>query len=146
MKDRQIGVNCPPMHPFCRSVTVPEVSKKELKKVEKDSKIRERIRNSNLKIHEGKQGKHIRGHNNYKGGSYLLDNINPQELVDKYVGKGNLRRDNKNAWTKKEFFEIDKTIGVCVNDEGNKSTRSFSIHYSKTGVHVVPRSDKNGKY
>lgn len=36
MKDRQIGVNCPFMHPFCRSVTVPVVDDKV-----KDKKLRE---------------------------------------------------------------------------------------------------------
>ena len=40
LKDRQIGVNCPFMHPFCRSVTVPVVDREALEK--KKQEIRER--------------------------------------------------------------------------------------------------------
>lgn len=39
MKDRQIGINCPAMHPFCRSVTVPVLKVKKDKIIEQN-KIR----------------------------------------------------------------------------------------------------------
>ncbi len=39
MKDRQIGINCPAMHPFCRSVTVPVLEVKKDKIIEQN-KIR----------------------------------------------------------------------------------------------------------
>lgn len=29
MKDRHIGLNCPPMHPFCRSTTIPYITKEK---------------------------------------------------------------------------------------------------------------------
>lgn len=44
LKDRQIGVNCPFMHPFCRSVTVPVVDREALEK--KKQEIREREKKS----------------------------------------------------------------------------------------------------
>ena len=44
LKDRQIGVNCPFMHPFCRSVTVPIVDREALEK--KKQEIREREKKS----------------------------------------------------------------------------------------------------
>ena len=44
LKDRQIGVNCPFMHPFCRSVTVPIIDREALEK--KKQEIRERERKS----------------------------------------------------------------------------------------------------
>lgn len=42
LKDRQIGVNCPFMHPFCRSVTVPVVDREALEK--KKQEIREKYK------------------------------------------------------------------------------------------------------
>ena len=66
-----------------------------------------------------------------------------QELVDKYAGTGDIKRDIKGRWTNKEFVTADKKIGVVVDRESGKenSTSRFSIHYSKNGVHIVPRKE-----
>ena len=98
------------------------------------------------KIHEGRQGKHIVGHNNYDGKSYLADGVDPQKLVDEYHGTGDLKIKNayKN-WGKKEFIMSDKVIGYDVNILTGEitPTRYFSIHYSKRGTHIVPRKEPN---
>ena len=47
LKDRQIGVNCPFMHPFCRSVTVPVVDREALEK--KKQEIREKYKKEIIK-------------------------------------------------------------------------------------------------
>ena len=89
------------------------------------------------KIHEGKQGKHIVGHNNYDGKSYLAEGVDPQELVDAYHGTGDYKitSPNKN-WVKKEFVFGKDTMGFVVDEVTGEitPTRYFSIHYS--GVHT----------
>lgn len=233
VKDRKIGVNCNPMHPNCRSTTVPffgnhsgkriargsdgktyyvdegisykewynslsdderarmellkkkekfkssdkeqfkkyqEVAKKEtpksfaefqnlkytnhkkydaLKRTYRDGKLKRSIReNYNLSINRGKQDKHIKTANNYKQElakgnrkSYLLDDVDPQRLVERYAGTGEIRRNPNGKWIEKQFFESEKPIGYFVNqDTGEESlTNRFAIHYSKKkGTHIVP--------
>ncbi|MDU1174922.1 phage minor capsid protein [Peptostreptococcus anaerobius] len=89
------------------------------------------------KIHEGKRGKHIVGHNNYDGKSYLAEGVDPQELVDAYHGTGDYKIKNINKnWGKKEFIMSNKVVGYDVDPVtgGMTPTRYFSIHYS--GVHT----------
>ena len=98
------------------------------------------------KIHDGKQGKHIVGHNNYDGKSYLADGVDPQKLVDEYHGTGDLKITNPNKnWIKKEFIMSNKVIGYDVDPVTGEitPTRYFSIHYSKNGTHIVPRKEPN---
>ena len=98
------------------------------------------------KIHEGRQGKHIVGHNNYDGKSYLADGVDPQKLVDEYHGTGDLKITNPNKnWIKKEFIMSNKVIGYDVDPVTGEitPTRYFSIHYSKNGTHIVPRKEPN---
>lgn len=236
VKDRQVGVNCNPMHPNCRSTTIPyfedgvegmriakgadgksyyikdsisyrewydslsteerkqlEVLKKkdknrnsdslqygrykkligkdnipktfdefqnlkyndsekweELKLLYQDEKLKKNIReNYNLSIHQGSQDKHILETNNYKQElangrtkSYLLDGVNPQELVYQYAGTGEIKRNlNTGEWLKKEFCEHIGPVGYVVDlvTKEKRLTNRFSIHYSKKGTHIVPR-------
>lgn len=109
-----------------------------------DRKLKKRIRNGdyNLQIHGGRQGKHIKGHSNYTGASYLFKDIDPQSLVDKYAGTGEFKRTKgRGDWTRKEFIIADEYIGVVVKSgQEIASSKKFSIHYSKEkGVHIVPR-------
>lgn len=112
-----------------------------------DKKLRSKIRSDDTPkvIESGKQGKHIKDHNNFiEGNSYLtVSEKEAQELVDKYAGTGDIKRDIKGRWTNKEFVTADKKIGVVVDRESGKenSTSRFSIHYSKNGVHIVPRKE-----
>lgn len=93
-------------------------------------------------IIEGRQGKHILGHNNYiEGRSYLTISLEEaQELVNKYAGTGEIRFNSNDEWDKKEIIKVDKDIGVDVNNKtGEKmSTNRFKIHYSNKGTHIVP--------
>lgn len=93
-------------------------------------------------IEIGKQGKHILEHNNYiEGRSYLTISVEEaQELVNKYAGTGYIKLDRKGEWVKKELIEVDKNIGVSINNEtGIKTpTNKFKIHYSNKGTHIVP--------
>lgn len=112
----------------------------------KDKKLLDKIKAEyNLNIHEGRQGKHIIGHNNYKGKSYLLDGVNPQELVNRYAGTDEIRRFDSGNWIKKQFFEHSDYIGVVVDSKTGRKTKTkyFSIDYSREkGTHIVPRLKK----
>jgi len=114
---------------------------------EKDIALSKRIKSDKIvkTIESGKQGKHIRGHNNYiEGRSYLtITEKEAQELVNKYAGKGKLRRDSKDKWTSKEFVVADKYLGVVIDPVTGEEikTKRFSIHYAKNGTHIVPRKE-----
>ena len=98
---------------------------------------------------EGRQGKHILGHNNYtEGRSYLtvtMDEV--QELITKYAGTGTIKRDGSGKWTHKEFITADRVIGYHLTPDGTKTpTRRFSISYATTGkrkgAQIVPAKEE----
>lgn len=93
-------------------------------------------------IDSGKQGKHIQGHNNYiPGRSYLtITEKEAQQLVDRYAGTGTIQRDRSGKFANRELVVADKNIGVSIDPRTGRETATnrFYIHYSKTGVHIVP--------
>lgn len=112
----------------------------------KDLKLQERIRSGeyNLKVN-GQQNKHILGHHDYKPGrSYLLDDVDVQELVNKYAGTGSIQRDRKNKWRNQEIISISDFVGFNMPEKNGQIelTRTFKIMYGKKGVHIVPIDDK----
>ncbi len=88
------------------------------------------------KLHLGKQGKHIVGHNNYQKGKSILEiSIDEaQDLINKYSGKG-----QKIDYTT-ERVDFKKVIGKYVDEQTGKmyETTVGTIRYSKNGVHIVP--------
>jgi hypothetical protein len=88
-------------------------------------------------IHQGKQGKHILGHNNYEIGKSVLK-ADAQELLDAFhSGNVNFARVINESKTSVDF---GKTIGDYVNPETGKSisTNVGTVINSKTGAHIVP--------
>lgn len=116
-----------------------------------DAKLQQRIRSDeyNKQIEEGKQGKHIIGHNNYtEGRSYLTVSVEEaQELVNKYAGTGKIQRDRQNVWNNKETVDVGKDVGVWISKDGTYQlpTGSLTIHYSKKGTHIVPAMPKGAE-
>lgn len=87
------------------------------------------------KIHEGKQGKHIVGHNNYISGRSYIDGgmSTAQRLVSQKAGKGTRVGSNK------ERVSYNDYIGTWVSYTGSYyRTKNAMIHYSSTGAHIVP--------
>ena len=119
---------------------------KNLKLCYNDKNLQNEIRESyNLNILEGKQGKHILGHNNYiEGRSYLTVSINEaQDIINKYAGTGQILRDRNNKWTNKELIDVGENVGIALNLNGDrKPTSKIIIHYSKNGIHIVPTDRK----
>ena len=92
-------------------------------------------------IHIGKQGKHIVGHNNYKKGKSIL-NISTdtaQNLVKKYSGTG------RKIVANRERVNFKRVIGKYVDPKTGKAyeTTIGTIHYSKSGTHIVPEKPIN---
>lgn len=104
----------------------------------------------NLKIHEGRQNKHIEGTNEYKTykehfdqkGQYgpaklEISKEKAQEMVDKFHGSGIIN----GKYPNKECVTVnDEIIGTSVNKKTGKEVKTsvFEIHYSKDGTHIVP--------
>lgn len=88
------------------------------------------------KIHIGKQGKHIVGHNNYTKGKSILSisTDKAQKLINKYAGTG------KKIGSGRERINFNQVIGKYVDPKTGKAynTTIGTIHYSKTGTHIVP--------
>ena len=89
-------------------------------------------------LHEGQQGKHIIGHNNYKNESgrsiVTLSTNKIEELLQKYAGTGQAVKNNKERVDFREF------IGIYINQQdGHRYPTTIGIiHYSKRGLHLVP--------
>ena len=110
-----------------------------------DGKLQNRIKSGkvNTTVHQGKQDKHIIGTNNYiEGRSYLNADEDVQALVNKYAGTGKIVRSASGRWESKEQVKADHPIGFAVSkNSGEAETSAFTIHYSKKGVHIVPRKE-----
>lgn len=91
-------------------------------------------------INEGKQGKHIPGHNNYTPGKSELTISLPEAnaLVKANSGKGTPIGSNK------ERIDFGKIIGNYVDPvTGRKQPTTVGIiHYSKSGTHIIPARPK----
>ncbi len=94
----------------------------------------------NTTVHEGRQGKHIPGHNNYIPGRSIFNGTakDAQALIDKYAGTGTKYGDNK------ELIDFHKIIGKYYDLTTGKyyDTTRGMIHYSKDGAHIVPQRPK----
>lgn len=77
----------------------------------------------------------------------LKQNLNPQELVNKYAGTGKLRWLNDKPGTlPDEFVTVDYPVGITFERETGRfvSTNVLQIRYTKNGTHVFPTKPKGG--
>ena len=128
---------------------------KDDRNVIKDMLRRIYIQSSKCKkeIHKGRQEKHILGANNYqKGKSYLDISIDQcQELVNIYAGTGKLFYQQSGRFNNKEVVKCGTVVGKVKSISGEwRPTKTFIIHYSNQGTHIVPtlkdaerRNDEN---
>lgn len=101
------------------------------------------VRGFTTEMHLGKQGKHLPGHEGYSPSksTVTLSVRETQNLIDKYAGTGHWMGTNK------EIVNFGKIIGIHKDLDGNSSpTTQGTIHYSKSGAHLVPaKPDKKDK-
>ena len=66
-----------------------------------------------------------------------------QEIVYQQAGHGEIDLTEDFVWKNRETVNAGKEIGYTVNRNGDMiKAYSIKIHYSKTGVHVVPYSGR----
>ena len=170
--EMQAGENAPPFHPNCRCTILPVVgeeerlAKKEEElgfavvktgtaneeriKLESSSPIRKEIQLGGttfpLRVNPEKQARHMAGDKSYIPGRsvIILPMEKIQDLVYEKAGSGTIAR--MNAEQIQEILDFEIEVGYTVNRKGEAAKTSFvKIHYSKTGVHVVPYSGKKEK-
>ncbi|MFC9695026.1 polymorphic toxin type 50 domain-containing protein [Kribbella sp. NPDC056951] len=91
-------------------------------------------------VHEGKQGKHILGHNNFKTGKSELSE-DASQLISRGFGRGRQVGDKPPGTAGyKEKVTYDQNIGTSVAENGTRTpTNSGIIHYNGKGeAHIVP--------
>lgn len=102
--------------------------------------------NIKLEINHEKQAKHIKGEPEYKEGkSYLtISEKEAQEIINQKSGTGIVVLDKNGKWKNKELINCDSQIGIDVDSNTGEetSTDKGTIHYSKTGTHLVPRKEE----
>ena len=97
----------------------------------------DKIQSEKVQLHEGKQGKHILGHNNYIEGKSEVDMETAKNVLNNFQGKGVLKNNGQ-----REIVDTEgKYTGIFVDENtGQRSlTSRFTIHYDSKGTaHVVP--------
>ena len=97
----------------------------------------------NTTVHEGRQGKHIPGHNNYLPGRSIFNGTvkDAQALIDKFTGKGKMINDRR------ERVDFGRVIGKYYSPRTGKyyDTTVGTIRYSKDGTHIVPQRPNDWK-
>lgn len=97
-----------------------------------------------LNINPDKQGRHMLGENYIEGRSAITISMDElQSFVRQLAGTGDISLNRNGEWKKQEIVDLGREIGYTVNNEGHiVKTSKVKIHYSKTGVHVVPYSGR----
>lgn len=92
-------------------------------------------------LNANKQNRHMPQSDDYKAGaSYLtISESEIKELVESLHGNGNIHINDRGNQIK-ETVEADRIIGYTIDEESGEffETDRFTIHYSKTGYHIVP--------
>ena len=96
-----------------------------------------------LFINEEKQGRHIVDSPHYIEGRSILT-ADANMLLRLYAGKGKQQKNDKGNFEGRETFMHTDEIGIWKDGEGSHSkTNRGTIHYSKTGAHIVPSKPNN---
>ncbi|MCM2138909.1 minor capsid protein [Vagococcus fluvialis] len=88
-------------------------------------------------INPDKQAPHMKS-TVAKGKSYFDDNVDVQELFDKYAGTGKIDRDFSGKRKNTEVITVDDFKGTAVSLNGTQETSTFKIHHAKKRTHIVP--------
>ncbi len=127
-----------------------DVSKKAATalKVKRDAEapIREAIRSGTYSriINPEKQARHMAATAKPGRSVITISQDELQDIINEQAGSGKiLFVDGTFDWAGKEIISAGKEIGYTINKKGDTiKTWSLKIHYSKTGVHVVPFSGR----
>ena len=73
-----------------------------------------------------------------KGKSCFFDDVDVEALYDKYKTTGRLRKNRDGSRTFKENINLPVGQHLGIDIYTGKEINGMTIHYSKTGVHIVP--------
>lgn len=110
--------------------------------IQDDQAIRSWISHHDKTYNLQKHQEHDPNSSRYVDGKSIL-NITyeqGQDLINNKAGTGELKRDRKGRWTKKEFINNDIVIGIT---DGEKTRRCSFDYKDKKWVHIVPRKEKS---
>jgi len=97
-------------------------------------------------VNADKQNRHIKGSSGYiEGRSYMKGTVeDAQKLITELSGTGEPVYKPNGEWKNKEKVVADKVIGVNIDPNTMKETDTSkaTIHYSKTGSHIIPRKEE----
>jgi filamentous hemagglutinin len=98
-------------------------------------------------IHDGRQGKHIPGHNNHDPNrSSIAEGVDPQALADEFAGRGQRVAGEPGQSGYKERFDAgERVIGTFRDPNTGQAlpTTRGMIHHAAGGrVHIVPSSPR----
>lgn len=138
------------------SVRVSALKRRQVATSERASKERDdRVANDMPNdVNRAAQRKHVKGSKEYeeksasmraKGSPYpapsylTIDEDEAERLVKRHAGGGVAKAKRDGSWSGQEVCTTDRVIGYIVKQDGTEvPTRSFKIHYSKRGTHIVP--------
>lgn len=111
-----------------------------------EAPIRQAIKNGEypLTVNTEKQMRHMAG-TAIKGRSVITIPLEElQSIIKAKAGSGQIKfQKGTYVWKNQEIVDVGREIGYTVNDKGDiLRAKSLKIHYSKTGVHVVPFSGR----
>ncbi|SHH54768.1 phage putative head morphogenesis protein, SPP1 gp7 family [Caloranaerobacter azorensis DSM 13643] len=111
----------------------------EWNKIEDNYYVKSRLKDGTFGsvINPEKQAPHMES-TRIEGKSYFYDDVDVQELFNKYAGTGRVERDGNERRTNKEIISLDENIGFVVSLKGVKQANSIKIHHSKKRTHIVP--------
>lgn len=95
-------------------------------------------------INPEKQAPHMES-THIDGKSYFSDDVDTQDLLNKYAGTGHLN-ENKTGYGNKELVKNVKLPGYVVTKNGKKlQITGITIHHSKKRTHIVPYTERTEK-
>lgn len=112
---------------------------KEWSKIEDNYYVKSRIKDGTFGsvINTEKQAPHMES-TKKEGRSYFFDNVDVQELFNKYAGTGIVERDAKGRRKNTEVIRVFDKIGVAVSKNAIREANAIKIHHSKNRTHIVP--------
>lgn len=132
-------------HKDSTSNTVAKTSNSDI--IKSNNLVQSNIDSGNVKleINPEKQNRHIKGSRGYVDGrSYIYGGVEQaQKIVNDLHGTGTPVMKPDGTWANKEHVQSDEPIGIAVSKQtGEEETKAATIHYSKTGTHVVPQKEE----
>ncbi|RLK62542.1 hypothetical protein D3H64_09260, partial [Atopobacter sp. AH10] len=75
--------------------------------------------------------------------SYFYDDVDVEELYNKYKMTGVLKITKSGAYGNREKITLTADLHLGIDVYTKKDINAITIHYSKTGVHLIPTYYEN---